>query len=116
MSTGTDNNVVADLMQGPDTGPLPELVTVSQAFISRLPSQRVIDLMKKLQGDMTFSELMEEQPGRITAFRALMRDHPRRDPTSLWMHAYDVEVAIDDPDPTNGNSSIPSPPSAPITE
>jgi hypothetical protein len=116
MSTGTDNSVVADLMQGADTGPLPDMVTVSQAFISRLPSQRVIDLMKRLENGATFSELMEEQPGRITAFRALLRDHPRRDPTSLWMHAYDVEVAIDDPDPTSGNSSTPSLPSAPITE
>jgi hypothetical protein len=110
------NNSVDELMRGADTGPLPELIEVTQAFIARLPSQRVIDQIRKMEPDLTMAQLMEEQPGRMTAFRALVREHPRRDPTSLWMHAYDCEVAIIDTDPTQDNSSPPSPISAPITE
>jgi hypothetical protein len=46
------------------------------------------------------------------AFRALVRDHPDRDPTSLWLHAYDVEVDVSEADPTNGKPSTTWPPSA----
>jgi hypothetical protein len=99
----------------PDVGPLPELVTVTQAFIARMPSQRVIDMLKKLAPGVGFGELIEEQPPRVVAFRALLRDHPTRDETSLWLHAYDVEVDIVDVDPTNGSVPTPSLPFAPST-
>jgi hypothetical protein len=99
----------------PDTGPLPELVQCTQAFIARLPSQRVIDLLKRLEPGTKFGDLMEDQPPRMIAFRALLRDYPQRDPTSLWMHAYDVEVGILDVDPTNGSVPTPSLPSVPFT-
>jgi hypothetical protein len=98
-----------------DNGPLPEVVFVTQSFIQRLPAQRLIDLLKRLEPDVKFAELMEDQPPRMIAFRALTRDHPARDPTSLWAHAYDVEVAIVEPDPTNGSAPTLSPPSAATT-
>jgi hypothetical protein len=99
----------------PDVGPLPGLIEVTQAFIARLPSQRIIDLLKKLEPDVNFGELMEQQPPRMIAFRALLRDFPQRDSTSLWMHAYDVEIGIVDVDPTNGSVPTLSPPSVPFT-
>jgi hypothetical protein len=77
-----------------------------------MPSQRIIDLLRKLEPDQNFGELAENQPPRLIAFRALLRDHPSRDPTSLWMHAYDVEVALLETDPTNGKSPTRLPPSA----
>jgi len=95
-----------------DLGPLPDTVFATQAFIARLPSQRILDLLKRLEPDHPFGELIEDQPPRLIAFRALLRDYPDRDPTSLWMHAYDVEVALIDVDPTNGNALMPLPPSA----
>jgi len=98
-----------------ELGPLPDTVYASQAFIARLPSQRVIDMLARLEPDQKFGELIENQPPRMLAFRVLLRDYPRRDPTSLWMHAYDVEVAISEPDPTNGKSSTAWPPSVPTT-
>jgi hypothetical protein len=99
----------------PDLGPLPELVTVTQAFIARLPSQRILDLLAKLEPGSKFGELIENQPPRLIAFRALLRDHPGRDPASLWLHAYDVEVELVEVDPTNGSVPTLSPPSAPTT-
>ena len=94
--------------------PLPTLVSVPQSFIARLPSQRVIDLLAKLEPGIKFAELMEDQPPRMIAFRWLLREYPIRDPSSLWMHAYECEVGIiDEPDPTNGKSSTPWPPSVP---
>ena len=101
--------------EGQDIDALPLMVSCTQSFIARLPSQRVIDLLSKLEPDQRFAELIESQPPRIIAFRALMRDYPNRDMTSLWMHAYDVEVAVVEPDPTNGSVPTLSPPSAPIT-
>jgi len=92
---------------------LPLEVSVTQAFIARMPSQRVIDLLAKLEPAMKFAELVETQPPRLIAFRALMRDHPDRDPTSVWLHAYDVEVVVAEIDPFNGKSPTSSPPSAP---
>jgi hypothetical protein len=94
---------------------LPLEVAVTQAFCSRMPSQRIIDLLKRLEPDTRFAELVEDQPPRFIAFRALMAAYPGRDPASLWLHAYDVEVAIVEPDPTNGSAPKPSLPSAPIT-
>ena len=98
-----------------ELGPLPELVTATPAFMARLPSQRIIDLLARLEPGTKFGELIESQPPRLIAFRVLLRDYPQRDPTSLWMHAYDVEVAVADVDPTNGKSLTPMPPSAPFT-
>jgi hypothetical protein len=87
--------------------PLPTLVTVTQAFSGRLPSQRVLDLIDKLEG-VGFVDLVRVQPFRIVAFRALLQDFPERDHASLWLHAYDVEVDIIDADPTNGKSTMPA--------
>jgi hypothetical protein len=95
--------------------PLPELVSVTQSFIARLPSQRIIDLLAKLEPGVNFGDLVQQQPPRMIAFRAMLRDYPGRDATSLWMHAYDVEVAIVEVDPTNGKEPTLSPPSAPTT-
>jgi hypothetical protein len=96
-----------------DNGALPDVVVVTQAFSQRLPSQRLIDRIKHYEGDATpFLEISQEQPFRVVAFRALLRDFPDRDPTSLWLHAYDVEVGFVDEDPTNGRSPIPVPLSA----
>jgi len=83
---------------------LPTLVHVSTAFSARLPSQRVLDLLLRIEGGADFGQLAATQPFRIVAFRALLRDFPERDPTSLWMHAYDVEVEVEDANPTNGTS------------
>jgi hypothetical protein len=86
---------------------LPTLLHVSQAFSGRLPSQRVLDMLSRIEG-VDFGQLAQTQPFRIVAFRALVRDYPERDPTSLWMHAYDVEVEVDDINPTNGSGPTPS--------
>ena len=94
--------------------PLPDRVTVSQAFTSRLPSQRMLDLLTRIESHTDFGELAKTQPFRIVAFRALLRDYPDRDPTSVWLHAYDVEVDVTEVDPTNGKSPTVSP-SSPIT-
>ncbi|HEV7535580.1 MAG TPA: hypothetical protein VGP90_08095 [Acidimicrobiia bacterium] len=94
-----------------DDQALPTLVRVSQAFSQRLPTQRVQDTLTRLEGG-TMGELLQTQPFRVVAFRALLRDHPDRDPTSLWLHAYDVEVEVVEADPTNGSSPTPAPPSA----
>jgi hypothetical protein len=95
--------------------PLPELVSVTQAFVARLPAQRIIDQLKRLEPGAKISELMEEQPPRMIAFRVLLRDYPHRDPASLWLHAYDVEVALIEADPTNGHGPTNSQLSAPST-
>jgi hypothetical protein len=86
-------------LEGVDLGPLPDEVAVTKAFSERLPSQRVIDVATKAEST-DFQSLVSFQPFRIIAFRALLRDFPLRDPTSLWMHAYDVEVVVSEPDPT----------------
>jgi hypothetical protein len=95
--------------------PLPTLVHVSQAFSARLPSQRVLDMVTKIEG-IDFAALATSAPFRLVAFRALLRDYPSRDPTSLWMHAYDVEVEVTDANPTNGSSPMLGPISAVIGE
>jgi hypothetical protein len=100
----------------PDVGPLPFEVAATESFIARLPSQRVIDLLAKREPGTKFGELLEQQPPRMIAFRALLRDHPTRDATSLWMHAYDVEIVIADVDPTSGSVPTPSLPSVLSTE
>jgi hypothetical protein len=87
----------------PTPAALPTLVTVSKAFSARMPSQRVLDLMTKLEG-VNFTTLAESAPFRVVAFRALMRDYPDYDTTALWMHSYDVEVEVEDVSPLNGKS------------
>jgi hypothetical protein len=87
------------------TEPLPVLIKVSVGFSSRLPSQRVLDQLDKMEG-VGFGALAQSQPFRIVAFRALLRDYPNRDPQSLWAHAYDVEVEVEDENPTNGKLPI----------
>jgi hypothetical protein len=93
---------------------LPTLVRVSAAFSARLPSQRVLDLVTKIEG-IDFAALATTAPFRLVAFRALLRDYPNRDPTSLWMHAYEVEVEVEDANPMNGSSPTPGPISAATT-
>jgi hypothetical protein len=78
--------------------PLPDTVTITAAFARRLPSQRVLDTVTKCEDGASFTELAERSWTRVIAFRALLRDYPDRDPTSLWMHAYDVETDIVDGD------------------
>ena len=85
---------------------LPLTVQVTDAFNKRLPSQRIIDQLAKLEG-MDFATLATSQPFRIIAYRALLRDFPLRDSTSLWMHAYDVEVEVVPMDPTGSISAGP---------
>lgn len=94
-------------MTEPDS--LPSVVTVTQSFASRLPTQRVIDVVERTEG--AFADVVQRQPMRVVAFRALLRDHPGYDITAVWMHSYDVEVEIEAADPTNSNGQTPAPPS-----
>jgi hypothetical protein len=82
---------------------LPLIVTVDEAFSTRLPSQRVLDAILKVEPG-GFAEVAEQQAFRVVAFRALLRDFPDYDTSTLWLHAYDVEVQVQTPDPTNGKS------------
>lgn len=92
-------------MTDDELGPLPDVVTVTQAFMARAPTQRVQDALTRIEGG-NFGDLIQAQPFRVTAFRALLRDNPGRDLNSLWLHAYDVEVEITEVDPTaNGNAT-----------
>lgn len=97
------------------TAPLPSCVRVTQAFMQRAPSQRVQDFLLRLEGG-TFGELMERQGFRVAAFRSLLAEYPHHDLTSVWMHAYDVEVEIADVDPTLSSSVTALQPSAVITD
>ena len=93
-------------------GVLPATVTVTEAFTKRLPAQRLLDSLAHLEPGVPFPELAESQPFRIIAFRALKREFPARDETSLWMHAYDVEVDIAEADPFLPTGPTPTPLSA----
>ena len=95
----------------PDTSPLPLLVTVADAFNRRIPTQRFLDTLAKVE-QLPFNVIAETQPFRLVAFRALIRDYPDRDPASLWLHAYDVEVEVTPADPTSGDDMTTSPPIA----
>jgi hypothetical protein len=95
-----------------DLGPLPDCVSVSPAFARRMPTQRALDALARIE-PTPFGDLAEQAPSRILAFRALVRDYPHRDLASLWLHAYDVEVEITQPDPTDGREPALSPDSAP---
>ena len=86
--------------------PLPTLVTVTTAFSQRMPSQRVQDTITRAEGG-NMGELMQAQPFRVVAFRALLKQFPDRDPASMWLFSYDVEVEIVDVDPTlNGSPTL----------
>ena len=95
------------------TEALPVEVSVTQAFAARMPTQRVIDAVERAEGG-SFGELVQHQPFRIVAFRALLRDFPDYDLTALWLHSYDVEVAVVEVDPTPNGSPRAGPPSATI--
>jgi hypothetical protein len=95
----------------PAPPPLPDVVTVTQAFAARMPTQRVIDAVERAESE-PFGELVQHQPMRIVAFRALLRDRPGYDVTAAWLHSYDVEVEIETADPTSPNGPTPAPPSA----
>ena len=88
--------------------PLPFLLTVTEEFTQRMPSQRVLDMLDKFENGTPFVELVQRQPFRIVAFRALLRDFPDRDAASLWLHSYDVELDQKTADPTNGKSTMPA--------
>jgi hypothetical protein len=92
----------------PQPEPLPDVVTVTQAFAARMPTQRVIDAVEAVEHE-PFGELVQRQPMRVVAFRALLRDRAGYDVTALWLHSYDVEVAIADADPTSPNGTTPAP-------
>ena len=93
---------------------LPTVVSVTQAFTSRLPTQRMIDTLARIESGVSFPELATNQPFRLIAFRKLLADYPDRDVTSLWMHSYDVEVDVTEVDPFSSNGPTPTPPSADI--
>jgi hypothetical protein len=92
------------------TQPLPLSVPATDSFAKRMPTQRVIDAVEAAEG-VRFGETIQRQPMRVVAFRALLRDYPDRDVTSLWLHSYDVEVEIVEPNPTNGSAPTLAPPS-----
>lgn len=93
------------------TEALPTVIKASDAFAARLPSQRILDLLDKVD-PAGFAELAQTQPFRIVAFRLLLREFPDYDPTALWLHAYDVEVEVETENPTNGKLPTPVPGSA----
>ena len=94
-------------MTDPDA-PLPTLVSVTQAFASRMPTQRVQDTITRAEGG-SFGDIIQAQPFRVVAFRALLKQFPDRDAASMWLFSYDVEVEVVDVDPTNGSSPTPEP-------
>lgn len=110
--TEEDDDAMSTVTQEALSTELPTLVHVDQAFSQRLPTQRVIDALTRAEPGTPMGELVQTQPFRLTAFRALLRDFPDHDPTSLWLHSYDVEVQVHDVDPTHGNGQTPLPPSA----
>jgi hypothetical protein len=93
-------------------GSLPLVITVTDTFSKRLPSQRVCDLIRHCEPGMTFGDIGTEQPFRLIAFRALLRDFPAYDTTAVWLHSYDVEVDVVEEHPTQPVSQTASLPSA----
>jgi hypothetical protein len=91
---------------------LPTTVRVTESFSRRMPTQRTIDTLERVEG-VKFGELIQTQPFRVVAFRALLRDRPDYDPSALWLHSYDCEVEIVEVDPTNGHGPTPAPRSVP---
>jgi hypothetical protein len=100
------------MTDSPDGQILPTVIDVTQAFTQRLPSQRIIDLLARLEPGRPFPELAAEMPFRIIAFRKLIADYPAFDQTAMWLHSYDVEVQVVEVDPTSNGSPTPTPLSA----
>jgi len=90
---------------------LPITVKVTAEFMQRSPSQRVLDLLEKVEpgSGEAFGVALQHQPTRVIAFRALLKDFPEYDTSALWLHAYDVEVELQAENPTNGKSPTPAP-------
>ena len=95
------------------TEPLPTVVAVNEGFARRWPSPRLQHVIRDVEG-MPFQQVIGDDPSRVTAFRALVRDFPDYDLTALWLHSYDVEVAVVEVDPTPNGSPRAGPPSATI--
>ena len=91
---------------------LPTVVEVTSAFTQRLPTQRVIDLITRLEPGRPFPEIAADMPFRVIAFRKLRADYPDGDDTALWLHSYDVEVQVVEADPFSVNGLTLTPPSA----
>lgn len=87
------------------------LVTVGKAFSTRMPSQRVLDAIGSCEV-APIGELLQNQPFRIIAFRKLVELYPEHDTRELWAHAYDVEVEVEDVDPTSNGYMTPAQSSA----
>lgn len=112
MDAGT---TLAQMVHNADLNtPLPLEAEVTLAFVKRLPTQRLLDALTRID-PTPFGELQEQRPSQVIAFRWLVRDFPNRDINSLWMHAYDMEIALIDGDPTSALGQMPSLPSAPTT-
>ena len=92
---------------------LPTVIQVTNAFTTRLPSQRLIDQLARLEVDVPFPELAQAQPFRLIAFRKLLATFPDYDQRALWMHSYDVEVEVVEADPFTLNGLTLTPPSVP---
>lgn len=90
---------------------LPPTVKVTAEFMQRIPAQRVLDILEKVEpgSGEAFGVALQHQPTRVIAFRALLKDFPDYDPSALWLHAYDVEVELQAENPTNGTSPTPAP-------
>jgi hypothetical protein len=112
--TSTNHHGNPDELAEPDLGPLPDVVKVNAATAARLPSQRVLDMLARIE-PTPIGELMTNSTSRVLAFRVLLRDHPARDPASLWAASYDIEVEFEDVDPTSAAAPPTWPPSAPTT-
>jgi hypothetical protein len=108
--------VLGEMRENADPNtPLPLEVNCTIAFVRRIPTQRLLDTLARID-PTPFGELQDQKPSQVLAFRWLVREFPARDATSLWMHAYDVEIALEDTDPTLALGQMPSLPSAPTTE
>ena len=90
---------------------LPTVVAVNEGFARRWPSPRLQHVIRDVEG-MPFQQVIGDDPSRVTAFRALVRDFPDYDLTALWLHSFDVELDLVELDPTNGKSPTPGPLSA----
>ena len=93
------------------TEPLPTVVVVSDAFARRIPSPRLQRIIRDVEG-RPFAEVMTEDPFRVSVFRVLHERFPDFDLTALWLHSFDVEAEVEEPNPTNGSSPTAGPPSA----
>jgi hypothetical protein len=93
------------------TEPLPTVLPVSEAFARRIPSPRLQRTIREVEG-RPFGEVMAEDPFRVSVFRMLHERFPDFDLTALWLHSFDVEAEVEEPNPTNGSSPTAGPPSA----